>query len=78
MESIISSERIGLNYRKFDDGSLYDSISVMINNIELRNEMSENALSVFERKYNSDKIYSEYVEYLENMQKCRQGVDCEK
>jgi len=65
-EEIINKYSIGLSYDADDTKSLLVKLQILANDTELRRQMGENGIKVFEREYASGIVYGKLVEYIEN------------
>lgn len=67
MANLIETHRIGLNYGPGDLTGLCLCIEKILDNPDLRDEMSSNALRFFKEYGDADKIYGDYVEHVEGL-----------
>ena len=65
LEKIINKKKIGLNYRAGDADSLSDAIMRICDDRELLKELGNNGRQLFNHKFNSEKIYSDFVKHIE-------------
>jgi glycosyltransferase involved in cell wall biosynthesis len=64
---ILKDNKCGFIYENAEE--LYKYILELKNNDNLRNNMSKNAIDVFNKKFSAEKVYLEMIEYLENIAK---------
>jgi glycosyltransferase involved in cell wall biosynthesis len=69
LREIIEKHQIGFYYPPGDAGALSNCILKLYNDPELYHKMATNAKNLFDEKFDSDKICSEYVDYLEQVAK---------
>jgi len=76
MAELIDRHKIGLNYLPGDLEGLCHCMERLLDNPDLRKEMSQNALRFFEEHGDSDKIYDEYAGHIERLveYKTRRGI----
>lgn len=67
MAELISDHGLGLNYQPGDQESLYRAIEFLLNNQELRDQMSAKALAFFQENGDADRIYAEYARHVERL-----------
>jgi len=64
---LITKNKCGFVYKNSSD--LKEKIFLLKNNQELLEQMSKNAKKLFDEKFSADKVYSDMIEYLENIVK---------
>lgn len=69
LKKIIEEKNLGLYYNVNDASDLAGKIKTLQENSGLCREMGKNTEEVFENIFDSDKIYKQFVEYLENILK---------
>jgi glycosyltransferase involved in cell wall biosynthesis len=69
LRDIIEKYQIGFYYPPGDADALSSCILELYNDPELYHKMALNAKNLFDEKFDSDKICSEYVDYLEKIAK---------
>ena len=66
---------LGALLKRYNCGFVYDSseekllssVLTLVQNIDLQQEMSKNARSLYEQYYRAEKVYNEFVDYIENI-----------
>jgi len=66
-EALLSSNRCGLTYNAVDTEDFLEKLFILINDRDLRKEMSLNSASLFRSCYSIDKIYVCMVNFLEGL-----------
>lgn len=64
---LVSSSRIGLSYDSARQQDLYDCISYLIENPNVRDTMANNARAIYDETFSYDRVYSALVHHLENL-----------
>jgi glycosyltransferase involved in cell wall biosynthesis len=67
IKRIIEDKEIGFYYPPNDVNALSDIILSLYENEVVKNKMSEKAVTVFSEMFNSNKIYEEYADHVENI-----------
>jgi len=63
---VIEKHHIGYNYSPGDADGLYQAVKLMATHPQQRNQLSSNALNYYKDHGDSDKVYSNFAEYIEN------------
>lgn len=71
--NIIKTNNVGLCYGTDFDKSLAQCIELLIENSELRQEMSNNALKVYHEKFSFELVYGGLVKHLEKLSLQKRG-----
>lgn len=64
---LINDHGMGLSYRPGDLDGLCHAIESLLENQDLRDKMSANALAFFKEHGDADRIYAEYARHIENL-----------
>jgi glycosyltransferase involved in cell wall biosynthesis len=72
MADMIGKYRLGLNYQAGDLAGLCSCIEKLLDNPDLREDMSSNGLKFFREYGDADKIYTDYAVHIERLVKARQ------
>lgn len=64
---LILSENSGLIYDENVPDSCFKALLEIANNLEVKNEISQNALNLFSKKYSGSKVYGEFVLHMEKL-----------
>jgi glycosyltransferase involved in cell wall biosynthesis len=67
LRDLVESCRIGYYYRDGDHSSLLTEIRKLASDRALVENMSQNARSVFEKRFTADTVYGEYAEHIERV-----------
>ena len=67
LEALLHSDQIGIKYRAGDARGLADAIVLLANQAEERRAMGRRARTIFDRRFNADKIYAGLVKHLERI-----------
>jgi len=65
--SLIEEYDVGLRYGPGTCRTLYDCIKILMDNPELQKRMSQNARTLYEKRFSYEKVYGELVKHLEKM-----------
>jgi glycosyltransferase involved in cell wall biosynthesis len=65
-QGIVESEDVGINYEAGSADALSDAIETLATDGELLEAMCENAMRLFEDRYDPEKVYREFADYLVN------------
>lgn len=71
LKEIIERYKVGFYYPPGDVDKLSEQIKFLFNNKEICGKMSENAQRLFSEKFDADKVYSDFVSYIEKMAEVR-------
>ncbi len=71
IEQLIEKQQIGCNYRPGDVEGLYNAVQYLASDQMHRARLSSNALRFYEKFGDADRVYSGYVEYIENIMASR-------
>lgn len=69
LAELIEEHKIGLNYKNNSSQSLVGKIRDLKNNDEMYRKYSTNAKNIFYKHFNSENIYKDFSDYLENFLK---------
>lgn len=64
---LIQEHGIGINYQSSDTHSLVNAVEEYSSNKDLLNEHRKNCLNIFNRKFNSDIVYSSLADFIEGV-----------
>lgn len=67
LKAMTEKETIGFYFPPNDTDALVESILKMYGDQKLYEQMSANAKKVFDEKFNADKIYEDYADYIERI-----------
>lgn len=65
---LISSFKVGASYKSGDSSSLLSALDSLLKN-KLYQSMGQNCINLFDAKFNAKKIYKEYADYVEIIEK---------
>ncbi len=68
-KELIEKEKIGLTYTPNNPEDLLAKLKLLVENKDLLNEMSLNSFTIFDKKFDSKKIYKNLINYLINFKK---------
>jgi glycosyltransferase involved in cell wall biosynthesis len=63
---MVNKEAIGLNYNPDDEEELYDAVTYLSQNPELRKQMGKRSKELYNSEFRSDKIYTNFAIHMEN------------
>lgn len=66
---LLTKHSMGLTYQADNTKSLLTQLRLLCDSLELRKQMGQNGLRLFELEFDSAKVYANLVEYLENQVK---------
>jgi glycosyltransferase involved in cell wall biosynthesis len=72
MADLIEKYRLGLNYQAGDLSGLSRCIEKLLDNPDLREDMSSNGLKFFREYGDADKIYADYADHIVSLAEVRQ------
>ncbi|HHQ2480330.1 TPA: glycosyltransferase family 4 protein [Bacillus cereus] len=67
LKTILQDNNLGMTYEEGNPESLVNHISYLYKKNDVLEEMSKNTKKIFESHYSSEKIYKEYVTYIEEL-----------
>ncbi|WP_100618257.1 glycosyltransferase family 4 protein [Bacillus cereus] len=67
LKTILQDHNMGVTYEDRNPESLANHVSNLYKNRDLLGEMSKNTREIFKSHYSSEKIYKEYVSYIEGL-----------
>ena len=67
LSEFLDAEGVGFTYKNQDADELVDAIYSLIEGKGLQKNMGKRAHAVFQRKFNSETVYSDYADYLESL-----------
>jgi len=67
LEILLNEYNCGLTYKAGDVRDFLSKLNLLINNSELRRAMGENSKRLFEEKFSADKVYSNMIDYMEQV-----------
>jgi glycosyltransferase involved in cell wall biosynthesis len=65
VRNLLLNMNVGISYGEDFNQTLEEAIIRLINDNSFRNELSENAMAVYEKDYSYSKVYGELVNHLE-------------
>ncbi|MZG57875.1 glycosyltransferase, partial [Photobacterium lucens] len=65
-KDVLSKYEVGLTYDALDYNDCINKLDSLISNTEKLSQMKSNALSVFEKEFSADIVYSNIIKYFES------------